>query len=417
MKRLLTLALALCMMLPMLAGVASADEKIHLVLSAGSEYQTLVDAFMAANPDIDVEIAPTDTATIEQVHKTAIAAGDPADVCTYWGTRVNTFYDLGMCKDLRDYLSEETIAKLSTAMLDPCLGENGEVWAIPYNAVYHVMFYNKDMMTKYGFEEPKTWDDLTAIFARLKEDDVFGFCTNSVSMQDCAYGLAYSELEAIEPGLSYKVASGEVSVLPGTPAGDAIAKVINQMMDWYKAGYWYPGDGGINCSSDDANAAFAQGRTMFIFNYSGALGKHVSSCDFEIGWMMKPVRAEGMTSYENTEPNVFFIPVNVKEDQAKAAARLLEFMVSQEGQQIAVDKGFVPAVPGATYENVHAVLEGIIANLDSGCIVSGINPTRTSSEMQTFIKKQVFAAPCAGIMTVDQTLEEMERMRLEAIGQ
>ena len=50
----------------------------------------------------------------------------------------------------------------------------------------------------------------------------------------------------------------------------------------------------------------------------------------------------------------------------------------------------------------------------SGNTIAGINPTRTSSEMQTFIKTQIFAAPLSGIMTIDQTLNEMERIRLAA---
>ena len=55
-----------------------------------------------------------------------------------------------------------------------------------------------------------------------------------------------------------------------------------------------------------------------------------------------------------------------------------------------------------------------MAELDSGRLQAGVNPCRTSSEMQNFIKQQIFAAPCSGTMTIDQTLEEMERIRLAA---
>ena len=39
--------------------------------------------------------------------------------------------------------------------------------------------YNKEMLDQYGFDVPETWEDMTEIFARLKEDDIFGFATNS----------------------------------------------------------------------------------------------------------------------------------------------------------------------------------------------------------------------------------------------
>ncbi|NLO85360.1 MAG: extracellular solute-binding protein [Clostridiales bacterium] len=416
MKKVVSFLLVLMMVLSITL-VSLAEEKPTLSVYFGNESlnKTMVTKFAELHPEINVEHITSDTASAEQVLKTGISAGDAPNVCSYWGTRVNTFYDIGMCKDLRDYLSEETLAKVSPTMQGVATGENGEIYAIPYDAVYHVMFYNKDMMTEYGFEEPKTWDDLTAIFAKLKEDNIFGFCTNSVSMQDCMYGLTYSLLEEIAPGTSLGVASGEVSVLPGTEAGDAISKVINQVKEWYDAGYWYPGDGGISCSADDANAAFAQGRTMFIFNFSGALSTHAGNCDFEIGWQMKPVSEDGMTSYENIEPNVFFIPSNTDEEHSKLAASFLEYVLSQDIQQEVVNAFYIPSVTGYEYKDISTISQEMFVTLDSGNIIPGINPTRTSSAMQIFVKQQVFAAPCGGIMTVDETLEEMERIRLESI--
>ena len=58
-----------------------------------------------------------------------------------------------------------------------------------------------------------------------------------------------------------------VSVLPGTEAGEVIRGCIEQVQAWYEAGYWYPGDGGINVTQDDANAAFSQGRAACTFIY------------------------------------------------------------------------------------------------------------------------------------------------------
>ena len=127
--------------------------------------------------------------------------------------------------------------------------------------VYHTTFYNKTMFDEYGFEEPETWDEMTAIFETLKADDIFGFSTNSATMQDCLYGMTYGELDAkVGEGTAYGVADGTVSVLPGTEAGEVIRGCIEQVQAWYEAGYWYPGDGGINVTQDDANAAFSQGR-------------------------------------------------------------------------------------------------------------------------------------------------------------
>lgn len=371
--------------------------------------QYIIDTFQAEYPDIPIEFVQADTNTREQVLKTAISAGAPPAVGYYWGTRVNSFYDIGMCLDLRDYLDEELINSINPAMLEPCLGENGEVYAVPVSTVYHTCFYNKDMLNEYGFEVPQTWADMTAIFEKLKADDIFGFATNSASMQDCLYGMTYAELEAkVGEGTAYGVANGDISVAPGTEAGEVIRGCIEQVKEWYDAGYWYPGDGGINCTPDDANAAFAQGRCFMIFNFSGAYATHAAAADFEIGTFMKPVSEAGMTTYENIEPDVYFIPSNCTEEQIKYAVEFLKISLSKEGQQAVVDSNNIPAVTTYDYENMSDILAEIMANLDTGSLIAGLNPTRTSSEMQTFIKQQIFAAPLSGAMTIDETLTEMD---------
>ena len=377
---------------------------------------SIVELLKEEIPDLEVEFPPSETATREQVTKTAISAGDPPTMAVYWGTRVNTFYNNGMYLDLRDYLTEEEIASVNQSMLSPCIGPNGEVFAIPCATVYHTVFYNKNMMDEYGFEIPKTWDDMTAIFARIKEDDIFGFATNSASMQDCLYGITYGELEHfVGEGTSWSVANADVSVLPGTPAGEQIAKCIEQVKEWYDAGYWYPGDGGISTTQDDANAAFAQGRCIFDFNFSGAFGTLEAASDFEIGEFMKPTSSEDIQTYENIEPDVLFIPSNCSEAQINTGVAFIKMLLSQRGQQAIIDDQRIPGVTDGTYENVSPMLQQQMDHLSSGACIAGINPTRTSSEMQTFVKQQVFAAPCGGTMTIDETLEEMERIRLEAL--
>ena len=129
---------------------------------------------------------------------------------------------------------------------------------------------------------------------------------------------------------------------------------------------------------------------------------------------MKPVSEKGMTSYENVEPNVYFVPSNCTEAQINSAVAFLEIALSEEAQQAVIDGNNIPSVLSYTYQNIPPLLQDIMANLETGNLIAGVNPTRTSSEMQTFVKQQIFAAPCGGTMTIDETLNEMERIRLAA---
>lgn len=385
--------------------------------SESSTVYRLINKFEELYPDTVVEPLVVTTDTCEQILKTSISSGDPFTLSQYWGTRVNTFYDNGMCLDLSDYVTDDFVNTFDATMMSVARGDDGEVWAIPFNTVFHTVFYNQEIFDKYGFSEPTTWADWTDIFAALKKDDVFGFTTNTASMQDCLYGITYAELETkVGAGTSYELASGNVSVLPGTEAGEVLRTCIQQVMDWYDAGYIYPGEGAVNTTADDANAAFSQGRAAMIVNYSGALGTHVASCDFEIGTFQKPTSEAGMTSYENIEPNVFFIPSNASEEQIEAGLAMLDLMDDLDVQQQVVNSGSIPAVLTHDYEDTSDTMLKLFDVMASGNVIAGINPTRTSSEMQTFVKQQIFAAPCARTMTIDETLEEMERIRLEAIS-
>jgi ABC-type glycerol-3-phosphate transport system substrate-binding protein len=398
-----------------------AKEMADLVISGvvgspGSDMTAHEEIFKKAYPNVNVDFITCDAVTREQILKTAISAGDPPTVGFYWGTRLKAFSDIGMCLDLRDHFDQDYFDKINSGMQGVNLGPNNEQFGISFTAVYHTTFYNKDMFDKYGFSIPKTWDDFTEIFATLKKDNIFGFATNSAAMQDCLYGIVYAELEdQVGPGTSMGVADATVSVAPGSPAGEVIRNAIEQVRAWYDAGYWYPGDGGINTTADDANAAFAQGRCMFIFNFSGAYATHENSCDFEVGTFLKPTSKEGMPRYEHIEPSVYFIPANASEAQINTATEFFKIVLSQEGQQAIVNSNNLPAVTGYSYEGISPILQQMMDTLEVDTNnFAPLNPTRTSSEMQTFIKQEIFAAPLSGAMTVDETLNKMEKIRIEA---
>lgn len=397
-----------------------AGEMANLVLSGmtgdSNEYQKkLFELFESRYPDVEIELVASEIATREQVLKTAISAGDPPAVGFYWGTRLGSFYNNDMCLDLTEYFTKEELDLFDPSMMETCMGPNGEVFGIPFSTVYHTAFYNKDMMDEYGFEIPETWDEMTAIFARVKEDGIFGFSTNSASMQDCLYGMTYAELEkTVGPGTAYGVANGDVSVAPGSPAGEVIRKCIEQVQAWYDAGYWYPGEAGINTTQDDGNAGFAQGKVIFNFNFSGAFAVLQGLSDFEIGTFMKPTSEKGMTSYENIEPDVYFIPSNASPEQINSGIAFLRLGLEKEVQQTIVDSNMIPSIMSIEYENMSPILQVIISKFDTGGLKAGLNPTRTSSEMQTFVKTVIFAGPLGGTMTIDEALDEMESIRLAA---
>lgn len=52
---------------------------------------------------------------------------------------------------------------------------NGKVLAIPYANDFRIAYYNKDIYSKAGLEEPKTWDDVTMNMKILKEKNILKY--------------------------------------------------------------------------------------------------------------------------------------------------------------------------------------------------------------------------------------------------
>ncbi len=70
----------------------------------------------------------------------------------------------------KDYVSDETYAKLYPAFLDQSVVD-GTVWAIPDLASARAMYYNKDILEAAGVEVPTTWEELKTACEQIKAYD------------------------------------------------------------------------------------------------------------------------------------------------------------------------------------------------------------------------------------------------------
>jgi ABC-type glycerol-3-phosphate transport system substrate-binding protein len=126
--------------------------------------------------------------------------------------------------------------------------------------------------------------------------------------------------------------------------------------------------------------------------------------------MLKPVKKAGMKSYENMETDVYFIPSNAPKENNDSSIKFIKYMTSQEGQQIVADTRTVPAT--TLNLNISEGLKELVGYSATGNIIAGLNPCRMGSKMQSFIKSEVFSGPCSNTRSIDDTLKEMENLRL-----
>ncbi len=96
-------------------------------------------------------------------------------LCLYWMPDV---IDSGALSPLNDLLSPEERAEFLPYFIEPALRED-RLYAVPSIALCGVLLYRRDLLEKYGFEPPKTWDDLVqqaqTIVAGERRDDLIGY--------------------------------------------------------------------------------------------------------------------------------------------------------------------------------------------------------------------------------------------------
>ena len=76
-------------------------------------------------------------------------------------------FDLGFNMDLSDLPGLKD--NFTAASIEPFATPDGKVFAVPYAAVNHVVYYNVDTFAKYGLEVPKTFEDFLKVCETLKE--------------------------------------------------------------------------------------------------------------------------------------------------------------------------------------------------------------------------------------------------------
>jgi len=139
-------------------------------------YQTLVDAFKAAHPEIDVELIHIPGQSDYRKRLAAdMAAGSPADVVLINYRRYAAFAAQGALEPLGVYLAKSELissADFYAEAIDPFV-YNGQLMCIPQNLSSLVVYYNKDLFDQAGLPYPAddwTWQDFLAAAQALTLD-------------------------------------------------------------------------------------------------------------------------------------------------------------------------------------------------------------------------------------------------------
>ncbi|MEF3313853.1 extracellular solute-binding protein [Paenibacillus sp. GYB004] len=125
-------------------------------------------------PYITVELLEHNATMLEN----AVASKEQIDLITIWNGNMNPNKGLGLFEDITPLAKSE---QFDLTRFEPdalktlrTLGDNGELYGLPYNMQFNALYYNKDLFDKFGAAYPQdgmTWDDVVQLAKRLTRID------------------------------------------------------------------------------------------------------------------------------------------------------------------------------------------------------------------------------------------------------
>jgi len=305
-------------------------------------------AFMEEYPNIIIEFQPIKNTEYMAQLSTAIESEtlDADIIALYpfgWGRPI---YDGGALAELTaDSIPE--LGNLSQSSLKPWTTEDGIIYGAPLYGNGHGVFYNKGIFDKYGLDEPKTWDEFTAVCDTLKENGETVIAQGSKDAWTIAF-MVFSNIGANFFGgeeSRLKVIDGEMKF-----TDEQFIKAfeaIDELTQYYPEGYQSIDYVSMQQMFTTEQAAMFIGGSWEISTFKNM------GMEFELGWFPAPVENEGDV-LDYYWASALAMGLYVNSPNAEEVITYFNWVLTPEAAEIFVNEfpGMVTYVPAVSNDPV-----------------------------------------------------------------
>lgn len=394
----------------MMAGAASASELVitfdDLNPDKKAAYDAAVEAFRAANPDIEVTANNGD----REAHKSTIRSAlqnDAPDVITWYpGNRMAPFVDAGLFMDISDLWASDPNLSQNFEAIKPTMSRDGKQWGVPYSYYQWGIYYRKDIFDKLDLAEPATWDEMLAACDVMKENGVTPFTIGTQFLWPAGGMFDYLNLRTNGYEVHNALTAGEIKY-----TDDRIRQTFANWETLLERCSFV--ENHATMSWQDAIAPFANGDAAMYLMGNFAVGqfKDAGLTDEQIDFFQFPEITPGLPRAEEAPADAFFIPA--KATNVENAKKFLAFVASPE-VQAEWNKTIGQLPPNSSAE----------INTDDKFIVEGMETLSTASGLAQFYDRDAPAAMAQAGMegfqrfmldpsTLDEVLTELDRVQGE----
>lgn len=308
-----------------LAGAAQAQDVTLTVESWRNDdltiwQDTIIPAFEAEHPGIQVEFAPTAPTEYNAALNSKLQAGSAGDLitCRPFDASLDLF-NAGQLADLTDLPAMANFSDVAKSAWQT--DDGASTFCVPMASVIHGFIYNADAMAELGLEVPTTEEEFFAVLDAVKADGTYIPMAMGTNDQWEAATMGYQNI-----GPTYwKGEEGRLALIAGEQklTDEPWVAPFETLARWGE----YLGDGYEAQTYPDSQNLFTLGRAVIFPAGSWEIAVFNSQVDFAMGAFPPPVRAAGDTCYISDHTDIG-LGMNAATEHPEEARAFLEWVGS-----------------------------------------------------------------------------------------
>ena len=312
---------------PLLAGAAQAQDVTLTIESWRNDdltiwQDTIIPAFEAGHPGIQVEFAPSAPAEYNAVLNSKLQAGSAGDLITCRPFDASLeLHEQGQLADLTDLAAMANFSDVAKSAWQT--DDGSATFCVPMASVIHGFIYNKDAFAELGLEEPTTEAEFFAALDAIREDGTYVPMAMGTNDQWEAATMAYQNI-----GPNYwKGEEGRLALI----AGEQKLTDPQWVAPFETLARWgqYLGDGYEAQTYPDSQNLFTLGRAAIYPAGSWEISGFNGLAEFEMGAFKPPVANAGDTCYISDHTDIP-LGMNAATEHPEEARAFLDWVGSAE---------------------------------------------------------------------------------------
>jgi len=343
MKKKFLVLLAVCsLLIPSLVAQGAKENTQKVQLTMGSwraddvqQMNNLLDAYSKIAPNVEIEFKPTNPSDYNTTLRLQLESGTAPDLL--YARSYKTGEDLFNSGYFADCSDIEGMKNFTDANKAPWMSSDGKMFAVPFAAVSHAVYYNRDLFKQAGVEVPTTWEDFLSACQKLQNAGITPLANGLADEWDILETFFLGALPNYVGGTNERMMyeKGEKHF-----TDDAFVKAFTAMKDVAK----YCPKGFESVTYNDSQVLFATGKTAMFIDGSWTVGTY-GDATFDWGIFAIPA-PEGNKTAITFHPDMA-ITMNAGTEHPEEAKAFLSWLCTVEGAQTAskyLPAGFFPMI-------------------------------------------------------------------------